>query len=138
MPDGIMYHYLGETVTVYFANPKAKLPVKLTNGEIKLITWGRRQAQTGVLPLGGWARLQAIYQGKWNTFLPKPVQLPIIKFMEKDLEGNTHWYDVISGQWIQGLLAREGNEIRVYIVTITPELHDARHERWPRIIKSTS
>ena len=98
MPDGIMYHYLGETLTVYFANPKASLPVKLADGQIKLFTWGRRQMQSGTLPLGGWARLQSIYQGKWNSYMPKPVRLPIVKFMEKDFEGNTHLYDVMKGK----------------------------------------
>jgi hypothetical protein len=134
MPDGVMYPYQNETHTVYFANPKAMLPVKLTNGEIKLFPWGRRKTQDGALPMGGWARLQSIYQGHWNEYIPKPVRLPVIKFMENDFEGNTHWYDVMLGQWIQGLLARENNEMRIYIVTITPELHTSCHNRWPRLI----
>jgi hypothetical protein len=132
MPDGIIYQYLGGAVTVYFNDSKAALPVKLADGQIKLIPWGRRQNQSGLLPLGGWARLPAIYQGKWNQYMPKPV--PITQFMEKDFEGNTHWYDVTNGQWIQGLLAREEKEMRIYIVTMTPEMHDSRHERWPRIM----
>lgn len=134
MPEGIMYHHHNETLTIYFANPKAMLPVRLNNGEVTLLSWGRRKTQTGELPLGGWANLQTIYKGKWDRHFPKPVRLPIIKFMEKDFEGNTHWYDVTPGQWIQGLLARENNEIRVYIVTLTPELHTVCHDRWPRIL----
>lgn len=134
MAEGVMYLYQQQTHTVYFSNPSAMLPVRLVDGQIKLMTWGRRKSQTGELPLGGWAHLQAIYKGKWDIYIPKPIRLPIIKFMEKDFEGNTHWYDVTPGQWIQGLLAHEGDEYRVYIVTITPELHGSCHERWPRIM----
>jgi hypothetical protein len=134
MPDGVMYNYDGEVRTVYFANPQAVLAVKLVDGQIKLVPWGRRKTQNGCLPMGGWARLPMIYQGKWNAHMPKPVRLPILKFMEKDFEGNTHWYDITAGFWIQGLLARESDEVRVYIVTIAPELHTTCHDRWPRII----
>ena len=134
MPEGVMYQYQNQTHTVYFANPKALLPARLANGQIKLLSWGRRTTQPGELPLGGWANLQTIYKGRWDIYIPKPVRIPLIKFMEKDFEGNTHWYDVTNGHWIQGLLAREQNEIRIYIVTITPELHNINHERWPRIM----
>lgn len=54
--------------------------------------------------------------------------------MEKDIEGYSHWFDLTSGQWIHGLVAREGSEQRVYVVTITPEMSDAVHERWPRVV----
>jgi hypothetical protein len=134
MPDGVMYQYDGEVQTVYFANPKALLPVRLANGQVKRVAWGRRQHQSGELPLGGWAAFTTIYQGKWNSYQPKPIQLPILKFMEKDFEGNIHWYDVISGFWIQGLMAREEQEFRIYIVTIAPESHTTYHNRWPRIM----
>lgn len=138
MPEGVIYLYQNILHTIYFANPKALLPVRLANGELKLFPWGRRKTQNGMLPLGGWARLTSIYQGKWDYHLPKPVKLPIIKFMEKDFEGNTQWYDITSGQWMQGLLAHEGDEWRVYIVTITPETSNTCHERWPRIISTNS
>lgn len=134
MAEGVMFSLHNEIQTVYFSNPKAVLPVRMTDGQVKLLPWGRRQTQSGELPLGGWANLQSIYKGKWDIFFPKPIRLPILKFMEKDFEGNTRWYDVTPGHWIQGLVAREGNEIRVYMVTITPELHSVNHERWPRMM----
>ena len=37
-------------------------------------------------------------------------------------------------KWIQGLVAHWDNERRIYVVTITPEMEDAVHERWPRIM----
>lgn len=134
MSEGVMYFYQGQIQTVYFANPKAMLPVKLKDTQIKLLPWGRHKTESGELPFGGWANLQTIYKGKWDRYIPKPVRLPIVKFMEKDFEGNTHWYDVTPGHWVQGLLAREENEIRIYIVTITPELLGVCHARWPRLM----
>lgn len=134
MPEAIIFSYQGSMRTVYFARPQAKLPVQLANGEIRLVTWGRRQHEPGEMPIGGWARLQAIHDGKWGIYLPKPVRVPAVKFMKTDFEGHVHWYEVTKGHFIQGLLAREEQEFRVYLVTIVPELLDICHDRWPRIV----
>ena len=96
--------------------------------------YGRRQDQAGRLPLGGWARLESIYEGRWDRWSPRPVKLMVSQFMEKDIEGHSHWFDLTPGKWVQGLVARWESEQRVYVVTITPELADAIHERWPRIL----
>jgi len=45
-----------------------------------------------------------------------------------------HWYDLTRGQWIQGLVARHRQERRLYVVTLEPEMEDAIHTRWPRIM----
>ncbi len=134
MPEAVIYRHQGVAHTVYFARPKALLPVLLANGEIKLVAWGRRQHENSELPLGGWARLNAVHDGRWSMYQPKPVRLAIDKFMKTDFEGHAHWYEVTKGQWLQGLLAHEGDEYRVYIVTIVPELLDICHDRWPRIV----
>lgn len=134
MPEGVIYHYQNKIHTVYFARGKAMLPVQLANGEVRLGIWGRRQHENSEMPLGGWARLEAIHKGIWSQYIPKPVRIPIMKFMKTDFEGHVHWYEVTKGQFIQGLLAQEANEQRIYIVTIIPELLDISHDRWPRII----
>ncbi len=134
MCGGVYYIINGEEIRSYFPNPKACLPVKKRNGEIKLLPWGRRKQQAGNLPLGGWARLDSIYAGRWDRWFPTPVKLMASQFMEKDIEGQSHWFDITQGKWIQGLIAHWNNELRVYVVTITPELEDAVHERWPRIL----
>lgn len=136
MCGGVYYTHNGQDTRVYFPNPKAVLPVKTKGGNIELLPWGRRKEQAGHLPLGGWARLDSIYGGRWDKWFPLPVKLQIKSFMEKDLEGHSHWYDLTKGQWIQGLMAREGHERRVYVVTVEPELADAVHDRWPRIMSS--
>jgi hypothetical protein len=134
MCGGVYYSVNGQEVRVYFPNPKAMLPVRTRRGSTHLLAWGRRHDQAGELPPGGWARLDTIYSGRWDRWFPVPVKLPITSFMEKDFEGRSHWYDLTRGQWVQGLVARHRQERRVYVVTIEPELPDAVHERWPRIM----
>jgi hypothetical protein len=134
MPEAVIFKHQGKIHTVYFARQQAMLPVLMANGEVVLAAWGRRQVENSEMPLGGWARLDAIHGGKWSQYLPKPVRLPVTKFMKTDYEGKVHWYDVTAGQYIQGLLARCEEEYRVYIVTIVPELLDIGHDRWPRIV----
>ena len=99
--------------------------------------WGRRKEQAGTLPLGGWARLDSIYGGRWDRFFPRPVLVPVQQFMEKDHAGASHWYDLSKGQYIRGLVARYQNERRLYVVTIEPEHEDAVHYRWPRIVSAS-
>jgi len=134
MCSGVYYSRDSQDIRLYFPNPGAMLPVKTRSGETTLLLWGRRNAQAGQLPLGGWARLDAIYAGRWDRWFPVPVKLNIKSFMERDFEGHSHWYDLTRGQWIQGLVARYQHERRVYVVTIIPEMPDAVHERWPRIL----
>jgi len=134
MCDGVYYSVNDQDIRVYFPNPKAQLPVVTRTGETSLLAWGRRPGQAGSLPLGGWARLDGIYAGRWDRWFPVPVKIPARCFMAKDFEGRSHWYDLTRGQWIQGLVARDRHERRIYMVTIEPELADAIHNRWPRIM----
>ena len=134
MCGGVYYAHNGQDVRVYFPNPSATLPVRAKSGHIDVLPWGRRKEQDGTLPLGGWARLNAIYTGRWDKWFPRPVKVIVKSFMEKDITGQAHWYDVTKGQWLQGLIARHGHEQRLYIVTVTPEHEDAVHDRWPRIM----
>jgi hypothetical protein len=134
MCGGVYYSYGGRATRVYFPNPAAMLPVRTRSGETTLLSWGRRNDQAGQLPLGGWARLDTIYAGRWDRWFPVPVKLDIRSFMERDFEGHSHWYDLTRGQWVQGLVARYHHERRVYVVTVTPEMPDTAHERWPRIL----
>ena len=134
MCGGVYYTHLGQDVRVYFPNPNARLPVRQKSGNVILLPWGRRREQGGRLPLGGWARLDAIYSGRWDRWFPVPVKIPVKSFMENDLEGRSHWFDLTRGQWIQGLVARDRHEQRVYVVTVVPEFDNAMHERWPRIL----
>lgn len=103
-------------------------------GGIELLVWGRRRGEAGTLPFGGWAPLESIKTGRWDRWQPRPVRLPLRAFMEKDIQGDSHWFELHSGQWVQGLVARNGGKQRVYVVTITPEMPEAVYAHWPRII----
>ena len=130
---GVDYCYRDESFRVYFARPKAALPVRTRSGDDILLPWGRRRSQQGALPLGGCARLDSIYAGRWNKWFPVPVKLCVQAFMEQDLEGRERWFELPRGKWIQGLVARERYERRVYVVTVEPHHPESLYERWPRI-----
>ena len=120
----------------YFPHPFATLPVLQKNGEVTLLPWGRRQSQPGNLPLGGWARLESIKAQTWQKYFARPVKIPLLSFAEKDIEGKTHWFTLGTGQFVQGLIARYDEEVRVYIVTMTPTDKNAVYDRWPRILST--
>ena len=134
MCGGVFYIHNENPYRVYFPNPAAELPVLQKHKPPLLIPWGRRQKQHGKLPLGGWARLESIHSGGWDRYFPKPVKISVMSFMEKDIEGNSHWFDITEGHWVQGLIAQHSEESRVYVVTIQPEVESAIHQRWPRIL----
>lgn len=134
MCGSVIYPHGGQDVRVCFPNPGATLPIRTRTGGTAMLPWGRRRQQAGSLPLGGWARLESIYAGRWDRWFPVPVKLPIRSFMERDIEGRECWYDLTPGQWIQGLVAQSNHERRLYVVTVEPELEDAIHNRWPKIV----
>ena len=136
MCGGVFYLHKGEENRFYFPNPSSVLPVKNKDGETSLIAWGRREKQQGITPLGGWARLESIYAGLWQKYSPVPVKILVSQFMEKDIEGTSHWFDITKGKFIQGLLVEDklSHSLRIYVVTIEPEQEQAVHNRWPRIL----
>jgi len=137
MCGGVYFQHGDDILRMYFPNPKAVLPVQKRDGNVVLLPWGRRKDQSGHLPMGGWARLDSIYGGRWDKYFPVPLKIPVLSFMEKDFEGQSHWYDLNKGQYLQGLLARDNNEQRIYVVTIEPEVEDAHiHNRWPRVVQA--
>ena len=139
MCGGAYFNFGSEILRMYFPNPKAVLPVMKEGGQTILLPWGRRRDQDGILPATGWAKLESIYCGVWDKYRPVPVKIPALSFMEKDFEGQPHWYDLQKGQFIQGLVARavNSNERRIYVVTLEPEPEDAQiHSRWPRVVQA--
>ena len=126
----------GKEWKIYFPNPKAALPVVTSNSNIEWLKWGKRREELapGFIQ-GGWARLNSIREGKWARFHPKPIQLAVTSFMEKDEQKVSHWIDVPEDMAIQGLLASVNDEVRLYVVTEdTPSEYAWVHDRWPRLI----
>jgi hypothetical protein len=134
MCDAVSYVLDAENYKIHFRDGKAKLPVRMRDGKVRLLTWGRRKREQGNLPLGGWARLASVQKGAWNKFFPRPVKLSLLGFMMMDGEGQPQWFDMVKGQCLQGLLARYDREHRVYIVCVLPEGVDEEFCRWPRVV----
>jgi hypothetical protein len=131
---GVAYSFQDMDYRVYFSDPLARLPVKKKSGKEALVIWGRRKYEESNLPLGGRALLTDIHAGYWNQWHPKAVKIYADGFVEQDIEGQTGWFDITKGKWIQALLAQSGTELRLYIVTITPIIRDMAYERWPRVL----
>ena len=129
---GVYYTLGSREIRVLFSSMGAQLPISTRNG-IELVPWGRRVKQKGKLPVGGTAFRDAVLAGTWDRYNPKAVRLWIKSFCEQDVEGKQHWHDVTSGKWIKGLVATEGAERRVYVITTTPVLAETPYERWPII-----
>jgi hypothetical protein len=134
----VKYRHDGALVFVHFAKPGAVLPVLLRSGEVRYVPWGRRQGESGRLPLSGWARLDSVRKGTWDKYSPVPVRIPVQQFMERDWEGAARWYNVGEDFALQGVLAGCGDEVRVYVIAVRPSTTALRqmHQRWPRIVKS--
>jgi len=135
MCGGVRFVSNNKEIKTYFPNPQAQLPILLKDYSVTLQPWGRREQQQGRLPLGGWARHESILAGKWDYTNPKPVKIAVEAFMEKDNNKVSHWFNVESGTYIQGLLARLDDECRIYVVTIEPDFK-VIHSRYPRIVEN--
>ena len=70
MCGGVYYTHKNRDIRLYFPNPRAMLPVRMKDGEVCLLPWGRRSDQPGKLPRGGGARLAAVYSGSWDRWFP--------------------------------------------------------------------
>ena len=128
------YTNTGQPVRVYFPNPKAALPVLLADGSVEWVAWGRRREQPGKLPATGWARVDSITAGKWARYQPREVWVPAERFMEKDPARQSHWFDLLPGQAIEGLLLEAEEERRIYVITSDPpEGLEWLHDRWPSV-----
>jgi len=137
MCGGVIFKHENKDVTVYFPSPEAVLPVRLKSGDHCQVKWGRRKEEQGVFPPGGWARHESVLMGVWDRYFPRPVLIMVDQFMEKDKDGTSHWYPLSRSTYIQGLIAHDRDERRVYVVTIDSENeHEAIHDRWPRIVNA--
>lgn len=118
----VEYPYLGRDIRVRFSVPGVRLPVRTRSGAVQLLPWGRREGEPGPFPLGCCASLEAIKAGEWDYWFPIPVKLPLTRMLERGRDGRCSWsYPLVRGQCIQGLVARDGAERRVYVVTLWSE-----------------
>jgi hypothetical protein len=70
----------------------------------------------------------------WDRWEPQPVKIIVDRFMEKDADRTSHWFDVHKDEFIQGLLATWNDERRLYVVTTEPPRKLSGFKRWPRVM----
>jgi hypothetical protein len=75
MCHAVRYQFEGQEFEPYFISPRARLPVRMRNGQNLLVPWGRRPKEAGDCPYGPGIRLSAIQAGLWDHLLPKPVKI---------------------------------------------------------------
>lgn len=136
MCRAVRYQFEGQEFEPYFSNPKARLPVRMKTGQSMLIAWGRRPNESGSTPFGPGIRLGAIQAGLWDHLMPRPVKIAVQHFMESDVSGKPHWFQVTAGQYIQGMLIQERGNYRVYVVQLDCNSSDICFEQWPRIVSA--
>lgn len=130
----VEYPYLGRDIRVRFSVPGVCLPVRTRSGGVVLLPWGQREGESGPFPLGCCASLETIQAGEWDYWFPIPVKLPLTRMLELDSHRRCNWsYPLVRGQCVQGLVARDGAERRVYVVTFWCE---AEGMQLPRVVVS--
>ena len=119
---------------VYFPVPYAKIPIITKDGIREVVYWGRRDEKEfpdTKLPITGWAKIESIKKGYWKKFKPEKVYIPAIKYMEKDKNRKSHWFDVEEGKYIIGLKIKWNEIVTCYVVTIpAPREFLHIHDRW--------
>lgn len=112
-----------------------QLPVLRRDGSVQWLPWGGRHGIETLFFQGPCARLESLRAGKWKRFSPRPVKIPLTRYMERDAKGKPYWVKVEPGQYLQGVVATWGEAQRVYVVTIeSPEAYRHVQDRWARVI----
>jgi hypothetical protein len=121
---------------VFFPIPGVQVPV--WDGEAwQWCQWGKRRGEDAEIdvPLTGWARLQSLKEGKWNHYQPKRVRIPAVRWMEKDAQRNSHWFEVPPERALLGVQIEKAARRFVYIVTRPAEAVYAEvHGRMPLLV----
>jgi hypothetical protein len=121
--EGAIYLFRNELLKIYFANPDAQLPIRLKSGELVLATWGRRVTDEGSLPFGCCVLYDDLKQGSFDKFFPKPVKVMVNEYKLTSADGlKSEWFSLTRNQYIHGVIAREGKEQRLYIITVKTSL----------------
>ena len=121
----------GEIIFAYW-DKRPMLPVRKGN-EICFLDWGNRDDKLP-LPKTGWARLESLFEKKWDRFKPKVVLISAVRGCEKKV-----WFELTAD--IKAVLVQKDGIERVYMITeaATPEFKDlTKHERMPRLMEKGS
>lgn len=130
----VAYEYNQVTVTQHFSHARACLPVKMKDGALKTIVWGRREIETGNLPEGSGLFLEDIRQGRWDEFFPQPVKLPVRRFAMLSAKQKLVWFELLAEHLMQGVVMHFNSERRCYCAYIKTYQPDHPFSFWPRLL----
>lgn len=136
MCRAVRFEFEGRRFEYYFTQYAARLPLLMQSGNCSLVTWGRRPKEAGEFPFGASVTLSSVQAGRWDAFMPKPVKIAVHEFMEHDVMGHEHWFKVMPGQYLQGMLTTVGHQLRVYVIQLDCNAEDTFFEHWPRIVNA--
>lgn len=124
----------GEPVRVLFPNPKAALLVDQALN--RWLPWGRRKEEPGDWPEGGWARYESLNKGYWRRWGSERALVWPVRWMEKDRQRKSHWFDMPPGHALVGLVLTKAPGTPIYVVTSQADggyLADI-HDRIPKLV----
>jgi hypothetical protein len=117
-----------------FRDRRPCLPV-WRDGQMQVVRWGNRRAQSRVLPRTGWTWLASIEQGRWQGSGAVPVDIPA----SYGLERRGVWFLIETG--IRGLLVPDEQGWAVCYMICRPASHYYRimtgSDRMPVLIDQT-
>lgn len=132
----VCYDSNNHNVIVNFSDPFAQIPVYTKQGP-QLVIWGRCKRDSSALPFGGNLPKNYLMEGRWDKYFPKRVRISVQNFEMIDLEGQNKWYIITQGNWLEGVILRDHQEMRVYIVMLSPQSPkepQGFYSHWPSII----
>ena len=96
----------------------------------------RRKEEPGDWPEGGWARYESLNKGYWRRWGSERVLVWPARWMEKDYQRKSHWFDMQPGHALVGLVLTKAPGTPIYVVTSHAEgdfLADI-HDRIPKLV----
>ena len=135
MCAGLMFQKSdGSEFKVYFPIPLARIPFITKNGEQLEGIWGRRnknEFKGENIPVTGWAKIESLKNGKWDKYKPEKVYIPALKYMEKDHDRNSHWFELAEKTKLIGIKLTIPDFNVIYMATRpTPKEFSHIHDRW--------
>lgn len=119
---------------ISFMDKSPMLPVRI-GGKNHYIPWGRKINQASNLPLGKRLWLTELRSQVFSRYFPRAVNIMVDAFLERDKHEQLRWTRLVKGQCLQGVLLRDAQELRVYVVAF-----GCRNDRcdefeiWPYVI----
>jgi signal peptidase I len=140
MCGGLIFKTKGteEIITVYFPRPYATIYGINNDYEFIKAYWGKRdesEFESIEVPKTGWAKIESLAKGYWDKYNYTNVFIPAYKYMEKDKNGHSLWFDLKEEEFIRGILIIKENINFIYVVTVPSEGDFKKiHNRWVSIV----